>query len=183
MDWAGAGLAWWHSVVGPASPFKASLTHACHHLCVQVLATWGRYDSSAATLRLRLLLTDLGKLQQYAVALHQTALDASLSARTHDATARGAGSARAAGGVAAAAVGSATGQNHAQLPGAGTLEVAPEVLAMAGKGIPLGAARMPASERITAVVLEHGKSNHDVETSQLTGQEGKPALTAGVAAA
>jgi hypothetical protein len=42
---------------------------------------------------------------------------------------------------------------------------------------------MPASERITAVVLEHGKSNHDVETSQLTGQEGKPALTAGVAAA
>jgi hypothetical protein len=63
------------------------------------------------------------------------------------------------------------------------LDVAPEVLAMAGKGIPLGAARMPASERITAVVLEHGKSNHDVDTSKLTGEQGKPALPTGMAAA
>lgn len=51
-------------------------------VCFQVLAIWGRYDHSVATLRLRLLLADIGKLQQYTLSLHQTALDACTSART-----------------------------------------------------------------------------------------------------
>jgi hypothetical protein len=128
---------------------------------VQVLATWGRYDHSAATLRLRLLLADISKLQQYAVQLHQTALDASTPARnTGPAIASSLGQMTSASGPGSVAGGRVAG------PGLGQLvvpDVEPEVLAMAGKGIPLGTPRMPASERITAVVLQHGRNNHDEE--------------------
>lgn len=113
---------------------------------MQVLAAWGRYDHSTAALRLRLLLADISKLQQYTLTLHQTALDACTSARTA-ATQAPAGSARGTSG-----------------PGAGQLvvpDVSAEVIAGAGKGIPLGVPRMPASERLTAVVLQHGKDLND----------------------
>lgn len=128
---------------------------------LQVLAMWGRYDHSAATLRLRLLLADIGKLQQYAVQLHQTALDASTSARNNGpAIPSSSGQVTSARGPGSAAGGRFAG------PGLGQLvvpDVETEVSAMAGKGIPLGTPRMPASERITAVVLQHGRANHDKE--------------------
>jgi hypothetical protein len=124
-----------------------------------VLASWGRYDHSAATLRLRLLLADIGMLQQYAVQLHQTALDASTSARnTGAASMSSSGQITSAHGPGNVAGGRVVGPGLGQLV---VLDVEPEVLAMAGKGIPLGTPRMPASERITAVVLQHGRNNHD----------------------
>jgi len=134
-------------------------------LILQVLADWGRYDSSPATLRLRLLLADLAKLQQYATKLHQTALDASThSARGGGGHAAQPGSARssAAGGVMRDPTG---GRLLTTTASGRSVEVGPDVIAMAGKGIPLGTPRMPASERITAVVLQHGKDNHDAEDS------------------
>lgn len=113
---------------------------------MQVLAAWGRYDRSAAAVRLRLLLADIGRLQQYTLTLHQTALDACTSAHTA---------------ATQAPAGSAHGTSG---PGAGQLvvpDVSAEVIAGAGKGIPLGVPRMPASERLTAVVLQHGKDLND----------------------
>jgi hypothetical protein len=141
---------------------------------LQVLAAWGRYDCSPATLRLRLLLTDLGKLQQYSVKLHQTALDASLpSARTQHAADLAAAAVAAAGSQSGAGqLGSAWGAVSLagglgavapvqQQGGLGLLDVSPELLANAGKGVVLGTPSMPASERLTVAVLEHGKANHD----------------------
>lgn len=122
---------------------------------------------------MRLLLTDLGKLQQYSVKLHQTALDASLpSARTQHAADLAAAAAAAAGsqsgagqlGSARVAVSLAGGLAAVapvqQQGGLGVLDVSPE-LANAGKGVVLGTPSMPASERLTVAVLEHGKANHD----------------------
>jgi hypothetical protein len=117
-----------------------------------VLAAWGRYDHSAAALRLRLLLADIGKLQQYTLTLHQTALDACTSARTA---------------MTQAPLGSARGNSG---PGAGQLgvpDVSAEVIAAACKGIPLGVPRMPASDRLTAVVLQHGRDLGDERLEQV----------------
>lgn len=155
----------------PSTTYCQMLVNSPSNQCVtnmmlQVLADWGRYDSSPATLRLRLLLADLAKLQQYATKLHQTALDASThSARSGGGLAAQPGSARSSiigGGLreSAAAIG---GRLLMTTASGRSVEVGPDVFAMAGNGIPLGTPRMPASERITAVVLQHGKDNHDAE--------------------
>lgn len=125
-------------------------------LSKQVLADWGRYDCSAATLRLRLLLNNIGRLQQHAGKLQQAAAAASLA--PHLACDVNGAPLQSAYDTAAAGWGQALSSQT-------WLEVAPEVIASAGKGIPLGTPRMPASERITAVVLQHGKNNHDARSS------------------
>lgn len=122
-----------------------------------MLADWGRYDSSPATLRLRLLLADLGKLQQFAARLQKTALDASTSARSGAVEQPAAGA-----GPGSARMSAAGGQQPANL----AVSLSPDVVAMAGLGIPLGTPRMPASERITAVVLQHGKAMHDAAVDE-----------------
>lgn len=144
---------------------------------VQVLADWGRYDFSSATLRLRLLLSDIGKLQQYAVRLHQTALDASTSARNArgpnapDSPAGQPGSSRGAGpGLEAAAGGQPSGRS--------TVGVSAAIIASAGMGIPLGTPRMPASERLTAMVLQHGRNLHDNSGDGSSGQPESQPLAA-----
>jgi hypothetical protein len=100
----------------------------------QALAAWGRYDTSMATQRLRLLLADIGKLAAYAPQLQAAALDACNSARSRAAYAG----------------------RHPDITSDG-LDVSADVIAGAGRGVVLGTQRMPASERIAASVLTHGK--------------------------
>ena len=136
------------------------------HTCsaqAQALAQWGRHDTQAAVLRLRLLLSEVSRAcgGQLAQHVQQCALDASTM------SARGMLQFNDAAGHCAFPAGSRTDEAAGQGPGQGLGAARPP-----GVGVVLGAPHMPASERITAAVLLHGRANGD-DTNEEQGGGGE----------
>lgn len=143
-------------LLAPPAPLTA-----CAPLLLQALAELGRNDASATTLRLRLLLAELSHNAQWTLRVQDAALDAcTLSARAAAAAAPGISSGGAASGGTGAAR-SADADAVAELAAN-----AAAAAAVAGLGIPLGTPRMPASDRITAEVLRHGKQLCDAVSEE-----------------
>lgn len=140
----------------------------CCCLFPQAIAEWGRAEPPPYILRLRLLLHEISHTPQYTSKVQDTALDAGSSSARSAAAVAGQPSPSAAAvspgsrpaGIAGLLQGAAAG-----VDGGGGSSVhegdaaAKDYVESLGKGVILGTPRMPASIRITAEVLKHGKPN------------------------